>query len=553
MQKPERRKKYKDSEPEKTVEYIKGLLTQFGIEIKESYHHIDTADINSCRIWIANPGLEKLDLGTNGKGMNLAYTKASAYGEFMERLANNFLLPGDDTNIDGIFFMDKEEAAPYVKAYCRDAFGDGETLSDFYLKDFAGSRVCLQKFTDAFSGAEVLLPLSLIEMLTGSNGLCAGNGREEAILQGISEIFERQVHYELVLNNITPPEIDREVFEGTDIYERLKELDTAGYRSRILDLSLGRGLPVIGLILYHGGKYRVRLGSDPSPITALERCFTEIFQGYNRIDDSLFAGIDEQKADRETFDGSDRDYWFTQYNMGINNRNGYFPLSFVLEEGTPDYEFKGFEHPVSESNEDDLAYYMDIIRRSGKKLYIADRSSLGFPAYYTFIPSYSETMLKDDGGRYFRGKLSCALRRSGLKRIHSMNREELLDLADAVEEWFTVYAAAQTGINYLCEYCELERFHKYKLLAYLYACGGDREAAEEYLEAYTETSAWQRDRQLLVRKKVEEGSVEQCFPKDAWPVCPDCEACGMKNKCHLEDIKKLNKHIRAVAGKMQNA
>ncbi len=139
-------------------------------------------------------------------------------------------------------------------------------------------------------------------MLTGSNGMCAGNSREEAILQGISEVFERQVHYELVLNNIVPPEIDREVFEGTD-----------------------------------------------------------------------------------------REYWFKQYNMGINNGSGYFPLNFVLEEGTPDYEFRGFEHPVSVSNEDDLAYYMDIIRRSHKKLYIADRSSLGFPAYYTFIPSFSET------------------------------------------------------------------------------------------------------------------------------------------------------------------
>ena len=549
MPKPERRKKYKDSEPEKTVEYIKGLIHGFGIEIKENYHHIDTADIHSCRIWIADPGLEELNLGTNGKGMDLAYTQASAYGEFMERLANNFLLPGDDTNIEGIFTLSREEAAPYVKAFCREVFGDGETVSGFYLKEADGKKIRFQTFTDVFSGMEVPLPLSLLEMLTGSNGMCAGNSREEAILQGISEVFERQVHYELVLNNIVPPEIDREVFEGTEVYERLNELDTAGYRCRILDLSLGRGFPVIGLIIYHGEKYRVRLGSDPSPITALERCFTEMFQGYNRIDDSAFADIALQKSDRDSFEGTDREYWFKQYNMGINNGSGYFPLNFVLEESTPNYEFRGFEHPVSVSNEDDLAYYMDIIRRSHKKLYIADRSSLGFPAYYTFIPSFSETTVKDDGGSFFREKLSCAIKRSGLTQVYSMNKEELLSLAGAVEKWFSVYAGTQSSINYLYECCDFEPFHKYKALAYLYACGGDREKAEAYLNAYTETSAWQRDRQLLVRKNVEEGSVERCFPRNAWPVCPNCDECGMKDRCRLEDIKKLNEHIRSAAGK----
>ena len=547
MQKPERRKKYKDHEPEKTVAYIGQLLSDFGIEVREQYYHIDTADINSLRVRIADPRLWELNIGTNGKGMDLKYTRASAYGEFMERLANNLLLPGDDTNTEGQFFLSKAEAAPRVKAYCREVFGENETVSDYYLNDVAGDEIKFQSFTDAFTGEDTPLPLPLLRLMTGSNGMCAGNSRNEAVLQGISEIFERHVCYELTVHHVIPPEIDRKVFEGTAIYDRLAALEQAGYRCRVLDLSLGKGFPVIGIILYHGNGYRARLGADPSPITALERCFTEIFQGCNEISDSLFTDIDHQRADMASATETDRDLWFRQYIRAVSDGSGYFPLGLVTEMAVPDYAFNGFEHPISVSNEDDLRYYMDVIARSGKKLYICDRSALGFPAYYTLIPSFSEFMITDDGGALFRDRLECRKELEGLTRVHSMSREELLRLADALEKWFGLYDATQNYVNSLYEYCHYEWYHKYKVLAYLCACGGNREKADKYLEKYFETYDGQRDRQLFVRKKAAAGDAEQCFPRDQWPLCPNCEACGMKDKCRLEDVKKLNAHIRAAA------
>ena len=185
MQKIERRKKYKDKSPKETITYIKGLLDKYGIKVTEEKHHIDIGDINSCRVYISNPGLEKLRIGTNGKGMNEEYSLASAYGEFMERLANNFLLPEVITNDENTFYMNKKDAEPYIKEYCKTVFGDNEVVSDYYLKTITEDKVLFQKFIDVFSNTEVPMPISLIEYLVGSNGMCAGNNREEAIIQAI--------------------------------------------------------------------------------------------------------------------------------------------------------------------------------------------------------------------------------------------------------------------------------------------------------------------------------------------------------------------------------
>lgn len=46
-----------------------------------------------------------------------------------------------------------------------------------------------------------------------------------------------------------------------------------------------------------------------------------------------------------------------------------------------------------------------IIKRNNKNLYISDRSGLGFPAYFTLIPSYSENIIKDDKRRIYRRKI----------------------------------------------------------------------------------------------------------------------------------------------------
>lgn len=73
--------KYKECLPEETVERIKCILQEMGIELEERWGTTGIRGFYTLRVNV--PGAS---LGTNGKGASKEYARASAYAEFMERL-----------------------------------------------------------------------------------------------------------------------------------------------------------------------------------------------------------------------------------------------------------------------------------------------------------------------------------------------------------------------------------------------------------------------------------------------------------------------------------
>ena len=206
--------------------------------------------------------------------------------------------------------------------------------------------------------------------------------------------------------------------------------------------------------------------------------------------------------------------------------------------------FSGFEHPVSYSNEDDLKYYYDVIKRNNKHLYISDMSNMGFPAYYIVIPSISENIIKDDGS-YYAGKLSNMVYSREITNIPFMKQEELLNLAQRLENFYINYAGYKQNISNYFPPGKFTTYHKYKMLAFLYACAGEKEKADKYLEKFFETPIGMYEPRLLNRHLVQEGKLEDCFPLDEWPICPRCDECKVSSKCRLKAVKLLNEHIMA--------
>lgn len=62
-----------------------------------------------------------------------------------------------------------------------------------------------------------LLPEELIKFLNGSNGLCAGNSPEEAITQGLCEIFERYIRKEIYFNSLSSTSISEDYYFNTNM------------------------------------------------------------------------------------------------------------------------------------------------------------------------------------------------------------------------------------------------------------------------------------------------------------------------------------------------
>lgn len=439
MEKLERLKKYKAEEPMFTISKIKEILADLQIETEEKTSR-EVEGLYSSKVTIKNT-----NIGTNGKGLSEDYSLASAYGEFIERLQNDFLLilpqkfyaENGEKNISFIHSPDEKmielnkiidyNLCPITNTFNAQSKKDLTKL----VKENESYKVLCLPFWDVKRRVESYLPIDLLDIRCGSNGLCAGNTREEALIQGICEIFERFAQRKIFFENITPPTIPSNYFKGTKIFKLLKNLEKEKNLSVIIkDCSLGINLPVVGLLLIdkENHKYTFRLGSDPSPITSLERCLSEIYQGKSSVkfveiqfsenpffDKSGFLPIEQEK---------NRNYMLISM-MGFGKwTNSIFDI-------TPDYKFSGFYYKKTISDKENLKYLINLIFKLGYDINIRDVSYLGFPSYRVYIPSMSENIPFDTSRlNYY---IIADKADSVIRNINNSPMEDLKLLADYVE------------------------------------------------------------------------------------------------------------------------
>ena len=388
---------YKDAQPSQTIAHIKSILSKYDIHIRETLFNMGEL-FYSCRVEMNNCGLESLEIGTNGKGMSEEYSLASGYAELMERLQNKYLVNEamrysdkipDGKQLPFRFFPDEHLQLSCLRDFLdhvHDLFPNSATSKADYQ---ANSQVewlglpyaCFSKNESCLVDVPIVLARA-----NSSTGMCAGNTPYEAILQGINEIFERYVLQKIYLERITPPSFPSNYFIGTKIAKRLNELNSQGYIYDIKDMSLGKGFPVIGIILTNtlNGTTMFRMGADLSAEIALERCLTETYQGRNNLELKFTAysfpsvlKIDENKEFRRR-----------EYKKNLRDGTGIYPS--YLFYGTPTYEFSEPILGRTGSTSRDLQNVLDFLFERNYKILIRDNSFLGFCAYHVMIPGLSD-------------------------------------------------------------------------------------------------------------------------------------------------------------------
>ena len=347
---------YKAIDPEDTILWIRRILYDLKINVIEQ-HFRKEGLYYSCRIKIDNNDIRNLDVGTNGKGMNSMYSLASAYGELMERIQNKMLLLATKYASPDFCYNNNSLSKYFVGRGLSHRFFPDEILKDLSYQDFLKDLKCFCpnsfssekiEFTKLSEGVLKMyyldfynvmnkqvesLPYLLIRYAASSTGLCAGNTPSEAILQGLNEIFERYVLQQIYVKRITPPDIPFSYFEGTDVLHRLNRLQKeTGWTFQIKDCSLGVDFPVIGLLIIDRktNKYMFKLGADLDPEIALQRCFTESFQGTNLNSKYLKSILldDDWNAIEE-------------HNKNVINGTGRYPKEIFSKKSS--WQFKGFE------------------------------------------------------------------------------------------------------------------------------------------------------------------------------------------------------------------
>ncbi|MEZ4602517.1 MAG: YcaO-like family protein [Desulfobacterales bacterium] len=160
-----------------------------------------------------------------------------------------------------------------------------------------------------------------------------------------------------------------EFFKDQDIYEKVKMVEQ-NWQVKVGIIAPRKKLPVLGILFLDDtkGRYGFHLGADPNPITALERCFTEFFQGGRPVFHQLKPH--ENGGIRSAF-------WKRQFHFSLSSYSGRWPEK-LLSSGSPGYSFNGFNSHLSISDGEDLKWLVQIIEALGLCVLARDSDFLGF-------------------------------------------------------------------------------------------------------------------------------------------------------------------------------
>ena len=387
--------RFKDAKPLATVEKIRALLRDNGIEIEEFWNERTVPHCHSLRLRVKGT-----TFGTNGKGLTPEFTLASAYGEMIERLQLGIVNIAQMQKMCLTPEPGKQDVLMPMEDLLRKHPQWYRSLSDQLLRYTSVTmtpRQILSQYADKtgmlrttphydlITGETVYYPLDLRVACYGSNGCAAGNTMEEAIVQATSEIIERANKMKILTEGLTPPEVPEEVLKTFPVaWEIITWLRDHGLRLSVRDCSLGMRFPVICVCYIDEatGRYHTHFGAYPIFEIALERALTESFQGRTLQGIGTLEGFLYRKD--EVFSIANVS---NEFKEGVSQRT---PEFFIGEPSLPWNEQVGYS---GQNNRELLHQIVADLAARGLHPIVRDGSCLGFPTCHVLIPGFSECLI----------------------------------------------------------------------------------------------------------------------------------------------------------------
>jgi ribosomal protein S12 methylthiotransferase accessory factor len=453
----------KDASLESSIRTLQGKLETLGIHVEEKSWLNEIEGIWSVHVI----DRDCTRLFTNGKGASQLAARASALGEYFERLSTNyfwthFYLGKTIANKEFVHYPN-EQWFPLSKGNSGDKWPTGlltPELQKFYnpegtavasqLIDLnSGNKergICAIPYKRLRDDKTVYFPVNLIGNLYVSNGMSAGNTMMEARTQALAEIFERDIKYKIIREGICLPDVPEAVINRYPrIAMGIKGLRDAGYGILVKDASLGGQFPVMNVTLLHPEDQGcfASFGAHPRFEVALERALTELLQGraLGSLKGFVAPGFDmEEIADSQ--------------NLEIHFVDSSGVISWDFLRSTPDYAFVDWNFGTT--TEEDYNWCVNTIHNSGHDMYIADFIHLGVYACRIFVPGMSEIYpveeLEWENNTVGNLVRPFALRLQDLKQEESAELLEMLlglDLADELPVTTLIGLCADAGSNWV--------------------------------------------------------------------------------------------------------
>ncbi|KYK35574.1 MAG: hypothetical protein AYK18_12970 [Theionarchaea archaeon DG-70] len=277
QQSPKTYQNYKSKSPEETLQWIQDVLQPWfppyisaGLQPNEFY------TTWFCRVTFLHP-----HIGQNGKGVTIPLALASGFAEFMERFQALYLLRDFSSNLPRLLWYPDSlpaDSAPHWKEFntaLRREMND--RISQSALTELVENS--FYQFHDLRSGSPVYLDRSFAYTPFLTTGTAAGNTREEALVQALCELFERYAARTIIENRTVVPSVPWEVL-SEQTQSMLSEIQNSGFEVHVKDFSLGKGLPVVCVVVGTSEMgYHARPGCATDIDVAVERCILEFYQG----------------------------------------------------------------------------------------------------------------------------------------------------------------------------------------------------------------------------------------------------------------------------------
>ena len=392
---------------EQSIHNLESITKEIGFDIQQGLKLNPVPHIHSLHIFEKScPGIF-----TNGKGASEKSCYASALGEFLERLSTNYFFSD--------YWLEQDYAAstgdwlyyPNEKQFTRENFremlsptlweyysnlSDSENYAEFAQDDFEfDSFLSFNDHVDSIralplisqkEGTTHYFPMNLFSNLYASNGLSAGNSALEAQVQGLSEVFERWVKNQILLENLCLPLVPESVLQKyPDIVQAINALNEEGIFIEVRDASLGGKFPVINVTLYHqeSGQCFASFGAHPIFEVAVERTLTESLQGRHlkELDGFQVPSFDEFSV---ACDENIENHFI--------DSSGLIHANFVSHNFDFDFVAWDFSGDVDEQ----WQYLCELVYQQGSDVYIANYNQYGFEACRIVVPGMSEVYPKHE-------------------------------------------------------------------------------------------------------------------------------------------------------------
>lgn len=427
--------KGKDSDLETSIALMEAKLKSFGFDIEQASWLNPVSNVYSVHIRDKSCPL----MFTNGKGSSEKSCLASALGEYFERLSCNYFFAD--------FYLGEQhshsEFVHYPNERWFDASGDTmpEGLMDeslwayfdpnnelspsmlFDINSGSGERgICAAPYMRLRDQTPIYIPINVIGNIFVSNGMSAGNTKNEARVQGLSEVFERYVKNKIIAEGICLPDVPESVLNRfPTIKQAIEELEAHGYSLKVADASLGGQYPVMSVTLINpkDGSVFASFGAHPSFEVALERTVTELLQGRSLDQLDVFHP--------PTFD---MDEVASPQNLEMHfiDSSGYISNDFFRK--TPDYEFHDWDHDAK--TESEFEYLSNKIHDMGFDIYISDYEHLDVYACRILVPGMSDIYPVDE--LVWENNNEGALFREGFLTLKQGDKAQWQEVLDRLED-----------------------------------------------------------------------------------------------------------------------